>query len=107
MVGTLLRVDSCLVSDDQSPEMEPVVEAAPGILYDAEKRLEESIVAFDRHTDGANAILTGWVLIAEWIDADGNPAMSAHAREGMPYWRIDGLLSAAPDQFLYIDDDDY
>lgn len=87
--------------------MEPVVERAGGMLYDVEKRLEDAIIAYDRQADGANAILTGWVLIAEWIDADGNPAMSAQAREGMPYWRIDGLLSAAPDQFIYIDDDDY
>lgn len=95
------------MSDDIPSDGEPLVERAPGALYDAEHTLEAAIIAYDREADGSNAILTGWVLIAEWIDENGNPAMSAHAREGMPYWRIDGLLSAAPDQFLYIDEDDY
>lgn len=75
-------------------------------MYDSEKTLEQAIIAYDRQADGENAILTGWVVIAEWVNEDGEPAMSAYAREGMPYWRIDGLLSAAPDQFAYVDYDD-
>ncbi len=87
-------------------DSDPVVDPAPGALYDAEAVLERAIIGYDREADGQNAILTGWVLIAEWIDEDGSPAMSAYAREGMPYWRIDGLLSSAPDQFAYVDYDD-
>lgn len=88
------------------PDPEPLVEPAPGLLYDAEKTLEQAIIAYDREAHGENAILTGWVVVAEWVDENGEPAMSAYAREGMPYWRIDGLLSAAPDQFPYVDYDD-
>lgn len=106
MGGTSLRVDSYLVSDDPGQDADPIIEPAPGLLYDLEKHLESAIIAYDREADGQNALLTGWVVIAEWIDEDGEPAMSAYAREGMPYWRIDGLLSSAPDQFLYVDDDD-
>lgn len=94
------------MSSDFPQDPDPIVERAPGLLYDAEKNLERAIVAYDRDADGQNAILTGWVLIAEWIDEDGEPAMSAYAREGMPYWRIDGLLNAAPEQLTYVDYDD-
>lgn len=94
------------MSDDLPQDPEPLIEPAPGLMYDAERTLEQAIIAYDREADGQNAILTGWVLIAEWIDEDGEPSMSAYAREGMPYWRIDGLLSAAPDQFMYVDYDD-
>lgn len=89
-----------------NPE-EPTVEPAGGELYDAEKALEEAIIAFDQKADGQNAILTGWVLVAEWIDENGDPALCSYAREGMPYWRIDGLIASAPEQFLYADPDDY
>lgn len=94
------------MSDDFPQDPDALVVPAPGLHYDAERMLEQAIIAHDRQIDGGNAILTGWVLIGEWIDADGQPAMSAYAREGMPYWRIDGLLSAAPDQFGYVDYDD-
>jgi hypothetical protein len=48
----------------------------------------------------------GWVVIAEWIDEDGNPDLTAFAREGMPYWRINALIDSAPMEIVY-DDDDY
>jgi len=86
---------------------EPIVEPAAGHLWDVERMLEQSIKAYDMESNGDNAILTGWVLIAEWIDENGDPALTAYAREGMPYWRIDGLLASAPEQFLYGDPDDY
>ena len=86
---------------------EPFIEPAAGALWYAEKSLEKAIIAFDNESGNGNAILTGWVIIAEWIDEDGDPALSAYAREGMPYWRIDGLLSSAPNQFLYVDPNDF
>lgn len=85
---------------------EPRVEAAPGILYDAETQIENSIRAYEQEIGGDGALLTGWVVVAEWIDADGNPALSAFAREGMPYWRIDALLDAAPETMIYDEEDD-
>jgi hypothetical protein len=86
---------------------EPIVEPAAGELWDAENVLEKAIIAFDKKAYAGNAILTGWVMIAEWIDENGDPALSAFAREGMPYWRIDGLLASAPEQLMYVDPDDY
>lgn len=84
---------------------EPQVEPAPGVLWDAEMRLEEAIRAYEKETEGENALLTGWVVVAEWIDADGDPNLTAFAREGMPYWRIDALLEAGPNEIVYGEED--
>jgi len=86
-------------------EEEPTSEPAPGVLYDVEKQIEEAIVAYERESEGEGVLLTGWVVVAEWINADGEPELSAFAREGMPYWRIDALLEAAPYEMIY--DEDY
>ena len=83
-----------------------MAEPSPGALYDVEKRLEEAIIAYEKDSGGEGVLLTGWVIVAEWINADGEPELSAFAREGMPYWRIDALLEAAPNEIVY-DDDDY
>jgi len=92
------------VADDVNPD--PPIEPAPGAVYDAEKMIEDAIRAYDADTDSGNALLLGWVVVAEWIDENGDPAISAFAREGMPYWRIDGLMSAAPETLAYIEYED-
>jgi len=84
---------------------EPRVEPAPGILFDAEMRLEEAIRAYETETESGNVLLTGWVVVAEWIDENGHPSLSAFAREGMPYWRIDALLEAGPAEMIYDEED--
>jgi len=75
-------------------------------VFDAETIVENAIRAYDREMDGDGAILTGWVIIAEWINEDGQPDLTAFAREGMPYWRINALVEAAPMEIVYDDDDD-
>lgn len=80
-------------------------EPAPGVLFDVEKKLEEAIIAYEKDSGGSGVLLTGWVIVAEWIDSDGEPALSSFAREGMPYWRIDALLEAAPNVIVYDDED--
>lgn len=87
-------------------EEEQTTEPVPGVLYDAETRLEQAIIAYEKESLGDGVLLTGWVVVAEWIDSDGNPNLSAFAREGMPYWRIDALLEAAPNEIVY-DEEDY
>lgn len=84
---------------------EPRVEPAPGVLFDAEMRIQEAIRAYDKENGNDNALLIGWVVVAEWITADGEPNLTAFAQEGMPYWRIDALLEAAPNEIIYDDDD--
>ncbi len=85
---------------------EPLEEPESVDLFDAESALEKAIRSYDKETEGTGALLTGWVVIAEWIDEDGNPDLTAFAREGMPYWRINALIDAAPMEIVY-DDDDY
>jgi len=75
-------------------------------VFDAETAIENAIRAYDKETLGTGALLTGWVVIAEWIDEDGDPDLTAFAREGMPYWRINSLIEAAPMEIVYDDDDD-
>ena len=75
-------------------------------VFDAETRIEQAIRAYDKETLGNGALLTGWVIIAEWVDEDGHPDLTAFAREGMPYWRINSLIEAAPMEIVYDDDDD-
>ena len=87
-------------------ENEAGSEPASGVLYDAEKQIENAIIAYEKESGGDGVLLTGWVIVAEWVDGDGNPELSAFAREGMPYWRIDALLEAAPNVIVY-DDEDY
>lgn len=88
------------MSDD-----EQCTEPAAGILYDAETQIENAIRAYEHESGGDGALITGWVVVVEWIDANGDPALSAFARENMPYWRIDSLLDAAPEAMMYDDDD--
>lgn len=90
------------------PDEEPRVEPAPGTLFDVEKRLEEAIRLYDQecNPEDSNALLTGWVVVAEWINADGEPNLSAFAREGMPHWRINGLLDSAPSTVIYDEEDE-
>ena len=72
-------------------------------LTPEEEALEKAIVEFERNSEGYGAIITGWVVIAEFIDTNGDPQLSAYARSGMPYWRIDGLIEAAPTAIVYAD----
>lgn len=81
------------------------VEPAPGVLFDAEMKIEAAIRAYDAEVESGNALLTGWVIVAEWVDGNGDPNLTAFAREGMPSWRINGLLEAAPFEIVYDDED--
>lgn len=87
---------------DEVPED---LEQVAGSLFDAEQRIEHAIRAYDDEIDGDNALLMGWVIVAEWIDANGDPNLTAFAREGMPYWRINALIDAAPAEILYDEED--
>ena len=51
------------------------------------------------------AILTGWIVVAEFMTAEGNPAMYAFAADHMPYWKVNGMLEAAPHEMGYVYDD--
>ena len=81
-------------------------EPAPGVLYDAEQRIEEAIRSLEKESGGEGVLITGWVVVAEWVDADGSPMLSAFACEGMPYWRINSLVDCAPLEMIYDDEEE-
>lgn len=81
-------------------------EPMSGALYDQEMAIESAIINYEQAASESPAsLLVGWVVIAEWVNADGEPELSAFAREGLPHWRISGLLDAAPEAMCYADED--
>jgi hypothetical protein len=86
---------------------EPDVDRDSESLFDVEQKIEQAIKAYDAEAGGGNALLMGWVVVAEWVDDDGDPNLTAFARERMPYWRIDALLQAGKDEILYQDEDEW
>lgn len=88
-----------------SDELPQVDDTAPD-LFDAETLIERAIKAYEKQTGGDGELLTGWVVVAEWIDANGDANLTAFARERMPHWRINALLEEAPFQIVYEDEDD-
>lgn len=84
----------------------PQLDATQPDLFDAETLIERAIKAYEKEVGGDGELLTGWVVVAEWVDAHGDPELTAFARERMPHWRISSLLEEAPFHIIYDDDDD-
>lgn len=72
---------------------------------DLESALESAMSNYDHSLDGEGSILTGWVIVAEFMDPDGIPRLETWAAEGLPYWRINGMVQAAADEIIYLIDD--
>lgn len=72
----------------------------------AEQMLEQSILNYAQLSDDVHGMLTGWVVIAEFVDSEGVPKLGAYASSGLPYWRIDGMINAAPDEISYLTEDE-
>jgi hypothetical protein len=45
-----------------------------------------------RAIQGLTSVLTGWVVVAEYMDADGDKWLSRFQSEGMTTWSRAGLL---------------
>ena len=69
----------------------------------AERNLEQALVEYERAVDGEGTLLTGWVIVAEFLTREGTPHLAAYASKGLPYWRIDGMIEAAHNTILYVD----
>lgn len=67
----------------------------------ATERLESAMLAYLRENYEGVALLTGWVLVAEIMDADAVPDLVGFAAENMPYWKINGLIDAGRDVIEY------
>lgn len=68
--------------------------------------VNEAIQAY-LHDDYENAaLLAGWVVVAEFVTTEGESSLTAFASDGLPYWRINGMLDAAPYEMGYVDEDE-
>lgn len=72
----------------------------------AEQMLEQAILNYARVSGVEHGMLTGWVIVAESVDEEGVPALNAYASQGLPHWRINGMIDAAPEQIYYLSEDE-
>jgi hypothetical protein len=75
-------------------------------LDEAERNLENAIADYEKAANDFGKVLVCWVLAAEFIDDEGQPYLAAYAARGMPFWRIDGLIDAAPHAIIYMEEVD-
>lgn len=88
-------------------DLEPL-EAPPSAMdgLEGEALVEAVILRYLREIYENPAIVTGWVIVAEFVDQSGTLALHSSAAYGMPYWKINGMIDAAPREMDYADDDD-
>ena len=80
------------MSDDDSPS--------------TTEQLESAMLAYLRENYDGVALVTGWVLIAEIMDAEAVPDLVGFAADNMTYWKINGLIEAAPHEIVYEEEDE-
>lgn len=68
---------------------------------EVEANLERAILEYTQVVEERPMLLTGWVVIGEFMDADGVPELLPYAARALPYWRINGMIEAAPDAIAY------
>lgn len=68
--------------------------------------VEAATLRYLQEIEADPAIVTGWVVVAEYMNADGVPTLLPFAATGMPYWKINGMLDAAREEMIYDDGDD-
>jgi len=67
----------------------------------AQERFEAAMLDYLRENYDGVALVTGWVLIAEIMDAEAVPDLVGLAAEHMPYWKINGLIESGRDVIEY------
>jgi hypothetical protein len=70
-------------------------------LPEAEAQLEEAILAYAKAIDEESTLLTGWVIVGEFMDFNGVPMLLAWASRGLPYWRIHGMIDSGSHMIAY------
>lgn len=63
--------------------------------------MEDLLVAMSKQTFPEGAMCTGWVIVSEWMDADGQFWTYVGADDRNPPWRHLGLLTWAMDSESY------
>jgi|LauGreSuBDMM15SN_2_FD.fasta_scaffold193919_1 hypothetical protein len=65
---------------------------------EATHKIKNMLTELATHLDKKGAMCTNFVLVAEWVDSNGDFWLSTHGDEGIPPWRVEGLLSYALSQ---------
>lgn len=68
--------------------------------YDLPEVMERVVKEVAPELFGGAAIPTGWYLVIEAVDEDGDLVLGQMVREGQPWWRSQGLLSAVLGQIV-------
>lgn len=89
-MNTRSKGSGCRVADDVS----------------AQDALEAAVLRHLQEVYENAAIVTGWVVVAEFMTTEGTPDIHAFAAEHMPYWKINGMLDAGPNEIAYAYDDE-
>lgn len=74
----------------------------------SDKTIEDMLVGIGRNTFPEGAICTGWVIVSEWMDADGQYWTFCAVDDRNPPWRHKGLISYVLERggYEYGEDDD-
>jgi hypothetical protein len=100
------------MSDDLEPAEETESEEP---TYDLNELLERVVKEIAPDLFEGAAIPTAWHLVMEVVDEDGDLRLGEVARDGQPWWRSQGMLSAVITQMraeamesdlAYYEDDD-
>lgn len=69
------------------------------------RRMHDAIADALGHDD-AHRVLTGFVVVSTWADADGEPIIDTLCSDELPVWHALGLLAHATElQRLHVDPD--
>lgn len=82
---------------------------AKGKNRDASSIIKDMLSELASHLDQKGAMCTNFVLVSEWVDSEGSYWLATHGEEGIPPWRVEGMLSYALNnvQEDFGDEDEY
>ena len=83
--------------NEEAPADDPLV---------SDKTIEDMLVGIGRNTFPEGAMCTGWVIVSEWMDADGQYWTFCAVDDRNPPWRHKGLISYVLEREAYDYDSD-
>lgn len=81
----------------RTPKPKPEPEPEPSQEPEREYTIEDLLVSMSKQTFPEGAMCTSWVIVSEWMDADGEYWTFVGSDDRSPPWRHTGLLSWALD----------
>ncbi len=72
----------------------------------ASPTIEHVLAEIQKGAFEGEAICTGWVIVSEWMDADGEYWTHVSRDDRNPPWRHQGLLAYVLDEEITVDEDE-